>query len=215
MRITMNSSTVWAVVSMGLAVVLVAGCEGGGLGGGDFSGLGYTGFKPQVMCAKGDVTTDQAMELARRVLAKEGFRLKSVDKDQLRIETQPSEQTVRGGEGRLRDTVVKVPNRVRRTATLEFSDRGDELRAFCQVKIERLETGDFRVFAQQRQFNDVPTETPIDREAATTARQNTVWSSAGRDEAMEREILADLHDRVQAVKAQKEAKQAPATEPAK
>jgi len=181
-------------------LTLAAGCSEMGS---DFSGIGYTGFKRQTMCAKSDVTVEQAMDLGRRVLAQQGFRLKSVDKDEMRIETHPFEQTARGGEGRLRDSVVKVPNRVRRTATLEFSTRGDDLQAYCQVKLERLETADHRVFAQQRQFDDAPTQTPIEREGATTARQNTVWSSAGRDEAMEREILADLHERIQALRTAK------------
>jgi hypothetical protein len=165
------------------------------------------------MCPKADVSTDKIMELGQRVLAKQGFRLKSVDRDELRIETHPAEQLARGGEGRIRDTVMKVPNRVRRTASLEFSTRGDDIQAFCQVKMERLDTSDYRVFAQQRESSDAPTQTPIDREGATTPRQNQVWSSAGRDESMEREILADLHDRIQALRPNRESK--PAAEPSK
>jgi hypothetical protein len=177
--------------------------------GSDLGGIGYTGYKHQILCPKAGLTSDEALEIGRRVLAKQGFRLKSLDKDQLRIETQPVEATMRGGEGRIRDSVVKVPNRVRRSATLEFSNRGEDLEAYCQVKMERLDTSDYRVFAQQRQSEDAPVETPIDREGATTARQNQVWSSAGRDESMEREILSEVHDRLVNLKAGKEAKQAP------
>ncbi len=212
-RVLARATSGAALLSLGL---LTVGCSemGGGMGS-DFSGLGSTGMKRQNMCAKNDVTSQEALEIGRRVLAKQGFRLKSVDSDQLRIETQPTEQSVRGGEGRIRDSVVKMPNRVRRTATLEFSTRGEDLQAWCQVKIERLETADFRVFQQQRNSEDAPLQTPIDREAATTAKQNTVWSGAGRDESMEREILADLHDRIQAYKTAKEGKKAATTEPAK
>jgi hypothetical protein len=183
-----------AAASTGLVMVLSAGCDMGERG---FGGIGYTGHKRQIMCPVGEIKPEAAVVLGRRVLASHGFRVKSADVDDMSIETFPSEKTVRGGEGRLRDAVVKLPNRVRRTASLEFSSRGGDLQAWCQVKLERLTTADHRVFDHQRRFDDAPTQTPIEREGATTAQQNTVWSSAGRDETLERQILADLRQRIQ------------------
>jgi hypothetical protein len=199
----------WMSGACALAAVIGAGCESSGLGG-----VGYTGYKRQIMCPVQDVKPANAMELGRRVLAKNGFRIKNVDMDSLTIETYPTEQTVRGQEGRLRDTVVKVPNRVRRTATLEFSTRGGDLQAWCQVKIERLTTADHRVFAQQRQFEDAPTQTPIDREGATTEQQNTVWTSAGRDDSLEQLILSELRDRIQILRKRSLEKEATQPSPA-
>ncbi len=199
---------VW--VATGL-VALAAGCDMGG--GSGFGGIGYTGHKRRIMCPAGDVKVAEAMALGKRVLAKHGFRIKTVDADGLSIETHPSEKIERGQEGRIRDSVVRLPNRVRRTASLEFSTRGDELEAWCQVKKERLTTADHRVFARQRQFDDTPTETPIDGEGATTAKQNTVWTSAGRDAGMESEILSDLRERIQRYRQRKQEQQAEPKKP--
>jgi len=38
-------------------------------------------------------------------------------------------------------------------------------------------------------LSDLPTDTPIDREGATTQEQNTVWRTIGRDKSKERSIL--------------------------
>ncbi len=207
MKATRNLSTTSAVcVSTALGAALAIGCEmeGGGFGG--LGGVGYTGHKRQIMCPSSDIKPADALTIGRRVLASHGFRVKTVDADSMAIETRPSEKTVRGSEGRLRDAVVKMPNRVRRTASLEFTNRSGDLQAWCQVKIERLSTADHRVFAQQRQFDDTPTRTPIDGEGATTAEQNTVWTSAGRDEAMERTILSDIRQRIQTLRKRQGAK---------
>ncbi len=179
------------------AILLLTGCEGGGLGGGFGDGLGDAGYKKQIMCPVQDVKPGEAMGLARRVLVKHGFKLKEADVDRMSILTHPNEKVVRGNEGRLRDAVVKMPNRVRRTAELEFSTRGGDLQAWCKVKIERLSTTDHRVWSSLRQHEDAPTQTPIEREAATTPQQNTVWTSGGRDQSMELQILSDLRQRIQ------------------
>ena len=195
MKVTSDALTRSAVrISAALATLLAAGCDMGSSGVG---GIGYTGHKRQIMCPASDIKDDVAMALGRRVLASHGLRVKSADVDSMIIETFASEKTVRGGEGRLRDSVVKLPNRVRRTASLEFSKRGGDLEAWCQVKLERLTTSDHRVWARQREFDDAPTETPIEREGATTDKQNTVWTSAGRDQNLEHQILSDLRKRIQ------------------
>jgi len=195
MKVTSDALTRSAArISAALAMLLVAGCDMESSG---FGGIGYTGHKRQIMCPATDIKDDVAMALGRRVLASHGFKVKTADVDSMTIETFASEKTVRGGEGRLRDSVVKLPNRVRRTASLEFSKRGGDLQAWCQVKLERQTTADHRVWARQRQFDDAPTETPIEREGATTDSQNTVWSSAGRDQSLEHQILSDLRKRIQ------------------
>ncbi|MBN1344770.1 MAG: hypothetical protein JXQ73_18905 [Phycisphaerae bacterium] len=208
MKGTNDCLATWAVLGCAGIGLIATGCDWGG--GSGFGGAGYTGHKRQIMCPSGDVRPVEAMALGQRVLAKHGFSIKSSDADSLTIETHANEKVVRGGEGRVRDSVVKVPNRVRRTASLEFSSKGENLEAWCQVKMERLTTADYRVFASQRQFEDAPTQTPIEGEGATTAKQNTVWTSAGRDESMEREILADLRQRIQTLRQKKQETPQPA-----
>ncbi len=199
--IASHQRTLWRVLCLVGSLLVAGGCESGV---GNFGGIGYTGYKRQIMCRVDEVKSANAMALAQRVLAKHGFRIKEADVDAMSIETHPTEKTERGTDGRLRSAVVKLPNRVRRTASLEFSRRGDDLQAWCRVKLERLSTADHRVFSQQRQFEDAPTQTPIERDAATTPRQNTVWSSAGRDQAMEQAILSDLRQRIQRLRKFKE-----------
>lgn len=194
-----------ALVSAGVCAALTIGCDMG-TSGSRFGGIGYTGYKRDIMCPLSDVKMAEALALGRRVLANHGFRVKSADVDNYSIETYPNEKTERGNEGRIRDG-LKLPNRVRRTASLEFAKRGSDMEAWCQVKIDRLTTSDHRVWAGQREFDDVPTQTPIDREAATTDKQNTVWTSAGRDESMEREILSDLRNRIQLLRQKRQAQQ--------
>lgn len=195
-----------ACVSAGILAGVMIGCDMGG--GGGLSGIGTTSYKRQIMCPLSDIKTSEAMALGRRVLANHGFRIKTIDVDRMSIETFANEKVVRGGTGRLRESLVKLPNRVRRTASLEFAKRGGDLEAWCQIKMERLSTADHRIWARNREFEDSPTQTPIDGEGATTDKQNTVWTSAGRDEAMERQVMSDVRNRIQLLRKKRQAKQA-------
>jgi hypothetical protein len=103
-----------------------------------------------------------------------------------------AEYDQKGGTGRLRDATLNYRNRLRRRATLWISAAEPGAVAKCQVRTQRLDTADHRVFEQQQQFNDLPNSTPIDREAATTTDQNQAWSEMQRDRQMERELLQVL-----------------------
>jgi len=113
------------------------------------------------------------------------------------ITTYPVEYTERGGTGRFRDaSPLKYPNRMRRKAIVRVSQSGDQASIDCVVITERLDTSDYRVFAMNREFDDVNNQTPIDEDAATSARQNDVWTEVGRDRGMERQILNVARDRL-------------------
>ena len=51
------------------------------------------------------------------------------------------------------------------------------------------------MLAYDRSGSDSPASTPIEREAATTDRQNTVWETIHRDRSSERRILAIIGER--------------------
>ncbi len=112
------------------------------------------------------------------------------------ITTYPVEYTERGGTGRFRDPVLKYPNRMRRKAIVRVNQAGEQASIDCVVITERLDTSDYRVFAQNRQFDDVNNQTPIQGDAATSARQNEVWTEVGRDRGIERQILNVARDRL-------------------
>lgn len=83
---------------------------------------------------------------------------------------------------------------LRRSATLRIRRRGDVTLAEARVDIERREV-DRRTFDQRvSRISDSPGHTPINRDAATTARQNSRWRSVGRDRGLERSLLSELHE---------------------
>lgn len=103
-----------------------------------------------------------------------------------------AEYDQKGGTGRLRDATLNYRNRLRRRATLWIRPTESGAVAKCQVRTQRLDTADHRLFEQQQQFNDLPNSTPIDREAGTTTDQNQAWTEMQRDRQMERELLQVL-----------------------
>jgi hypothetical protein len=60
---------------------------------------------------------------------------------------------------------------------------------YCQVTIQQQTTEAYRMFQQDRELSDAPGQTAIERDAATTTEQNTVWRNVRRDKAAERRIL--------------------------
>ncbi len=105
-----------------------------------------------------------------------------------------TEYTQSGGTERIRD-VIGFPNRMRRRGTLSIQALGDGCRLICRVDRERLDTSDHRIFRQQRSINDLPNQTPIERDAGLTASQEQAWTSLPRDRALEQDILELIRSR--------------------
>ena len=83
--------------------------------------------------------------------------------------------------------------RTRRVAEVQFQDSGDPVRVYCRVLVQELATGAYGLYAQERTTTDSPGEyTPINRDAATTEKQNTVWRTVRRDKTAERAILDQI-----------------------
>ncbi|MCK6456663.1 MAG: hypothetical protein L6Q92_09070 [Phycisphaerae bacterium] len=133
---------------------------------------------------------------AARFAVSQWFRINEARPSEGMITTYPNETEERGGTGRIRDDAIGYRNRIRRLATVRVRKTGAGVATECVVVRERLDTSDMRVFETNRQFNDVPNQTQISGEGATSARQNEVWTEVGRDRALERDILRAIRDRL-------------------
>jgi hypothetical protein len=112
------------------------------------------------------------------------------------IRSATREYDQQGGTGRIRDDTIGYRNRMRRTAMLLISEWGTGCVAKCRVRVQRLDTSDHQVFRRNEQFGDVPSETPIDREAGIRPSQDQVWTDRPRDRDLERQIRELLRSRV-------------------
>ncbi len=138
-----------------------------------------------------DVSEGQALVLAENALRQYGFRIQERDEDMGRLRTYPLESTMAGGTGRIRDA-VKYTNRVRRVAEVYLLPRAQGVRVKCRVMLQRLDTGDYTTFGREHLMSDVPTETPIDQDGGTLARQNEVWTDVRSDRQLQQQILTTL-----------------------
>jgi hypothetical protein len=75
------------------------------------------------------------------------------------------------------------------------AQNGNDVNVYCKVVVQEQTTETHRMFAQDSTLSDVPHDTAIDRDAATTTQQNTVWRTVQRDKAAERRILEAVLER--------------------
>ena len=120
--------------------------------------------------------------------------------------TEPVEYDTSRESGTARD-LYRGRSTMRRTAQFSVAPDGDRTVARLRIDIERQDAG--RAAGAQPAaagYADSSPRTPIERDAATTARQNAVWTFVRRDYQMERQLLDDLQNKF--------ALPLPATEPA-
>ena len=80
----------------------------------------------------------------------------------------------------------------RRVALIRIKKQDGIMRISCRVELQEQITEARRMFGQDYSGLDRPDDTPIDRGAAATREQNTVWRVARRDKRAERRILSTL-----------------------
>ena len=165
-----------------IALAALAGCQG------PISG-GYASVPLP------EVDREEAFEAAAAALRGHGFRIAQADADLWQIQTHPLEATSRGGTDRLHEAAVRLPSRIRRIVTVYIQKSRSGCQAHCRVQLQRLDTTQRHVFARQREFGDVPSETPIDRGEGMTTDQTATWTDLRRDRSMEREILQAIRAR--------------------
>ncbi len=141
--------------------------------------------------------SQEAVHDAGRYALRQWFRIASDGPEQNAIATYPLERDETGMSGRIGGEALGRRSRIRRTATMRFQTRGDQIVAECHVRRERLDTAGVRAMSSHTRFDEAPTRTPIESEAGVTPEQAQVWTDLGRDRAMERRILDVMRARLE------------------
>ncbi|MFH0979972.1 MAG: hypothetical protein V2A79_00350 [Planctomycetota bacterium] len=129
----------------------------------------------------------------------EHFTIRRSDRVAGMLEAVPMEGVGKGSRGRLGD-VVAVPRRERRVAEVRVESEGNLVKVFCKVLVQEYDTQAHQMFNREHALSDLPTDTPADRDAATTTEQNAVWRTQRRDKALEDRILRAVREQVAGAK---------------
>lgn len=144
-----------------------------------------------------DTSVDRAFDEAI-VAMRQYFPNFDASRSDGRIISPMVEYSQRGGTERIRDSAFRPTNRMRRQGTLIVAPSGNGSVALCEIRVQRLDTADQRAFQQHREFDDVPNETPIERDAGVSGSQTESWTDMPRDSKLERDILQIIFNRVKA-----------------
>ncbi|MBI1826983.1 MAG: hypothetical protein HY287_08250 [Planctomycetes bacterium] len=165
------------VLLAGLGVV-VGGCASPGP-----SAIDYT-------VRHGQAENRAAMiDTAEAALARNGYHLESRDNVGGVVkgltDTGPA-----SGDSAQHDVGLSRRNQIRRAAEIKIDQSMGHSDVYCRVMIQEQATSGYRMFGYDHGGSDRPGDTTaIDRDAATTAAQNTVWRPIRRDKTAERELL--------------------------
>lgn len=130
-------------------------------------------------------------DAARGILQREFGRVEA-DRDGQRLQSDPNEFDSARDSGTARD-LVGGSTRMRRQAHCIVGRRSDGALVRIRVDVQRLDSNRRPAGREEGyRVDDSPAYTPIDRDAATTERQNTLWTTVRRDREMERLILDEL-----------------------
>ena len=155
---------------------------------------------------------DQVLLVAADILRREFGRVR-VDRVAGVVESAPVEFNTTRESGTARD-LYRGRSTMRRAACLSVGERGGAVVARLRIDIERQDTA--RALAQPptQRVSDQPAYTPIERDAATTERQNTLWTKVRRDRRLERALLEELCEEFAPPAAEEAAPAQPAENPA-
>jgi hypothetical protein len=138
-----------------------------------------------------DTEADPVLRAAEVILRREFGRLQ-VSAGQRRIVTEPQTYFSNRESGTARD-LYGASTRMRRLATFSVAPRDTGAQVRLRIDIEREDTDRREAFRMEdSRLSDAPSYSPIERDAATSARQNTVWTFVKRDFQLERRLLDEL-----------------------
>jgi hypothetical protein len=182
------------------AFSLLAGCRG------------ELEVEPHQSCVIAAAGADEVLLAGARILQREFGRVR-IDREARRVETEPVEFRTTRESGTARD-LYRGPSTMRKLAHLQVSRRGADAIARLRIDVERQDTARVaNLHLPTGRFGDSPAYTPIERDAATTDRQNTVWTKVRRDLRQERALLDELRESF--ARATVPATQTAATQPAR
>ena len=164
------------------AFLLISGCVSSGLSPLQYGHRRIEGGDRSVVFAA-----------ARDVLIDQGFSLDSADPVTGVIITQPA-AVASGFRGEQRLSLLSGPGftssrRMRRFAEVRLAQSTAGISIYCKVLLQRQATEALRMFQRDSTVSDIPSETAIEREGATTVEQNVFWQTVRRDKTAERRIL--------------------------
>jgi len=171
----------WTTSLMALATVITGACEEPRPTAGSYTPLRQRSVSPATAFA----AAEQALG--------ERFPIETRDPQSGLLTTAAVDSRAAQASRRFGD-VLSTPRRVRKTARVRVEPAGDGVNIWCKVIVEENETGAHALFAQEHSLSDIPSDTPADRDGATTTEQNSVWRYKGRDRRLEREIRRAIQE---------------------
>ncbi len=173
----MNPRSLNLVAAAGIAVTAVCGCASdGGPSALTATVQRFPGAEPAVI-----------LNLAALSMAEQGFEIDRRNSGAEEVVSYPMELSDDSLSTEVGSAMWADDRRCR--ATTQVRRTGDATTAYCRVEIQERATDAGRFHAAEHGITDVPSDTPIDRDGATTREQNTMWRSVGRDKRRERAIL--------------------------
>lgn len=131
-----------------------------------------------------DAERGQTIDRAEAVLKSLGYSIARRDTARGVVVSEPIALEAAG------ERSVRADNAKRKIAEVRFAETADSKSVYCKVIIQEQSYENYRLLAYERGGDDLPGhQTAIDRDAATTAEQNTVWRTIRRDRVAERQIL--------------------------
>jgi len=135
-----------------------------------------------------------ALDAAEASLIDLGYMIERRDLAEGVITTQPVE--AQAGLDSIYSSRLSSQGKTRRIVEVRVQKDDGITKIFCKVIIQEQTTQEHRMFDSDRSGSDSPGDsTAINRDAATTAAQNTVWRTLRRDKTAEREVLAIITER--------------------
>ena len=135
------------------------------------------------------------VQAALAAIEQTGFQIGHHDPESVRLVSHPLFD-VSGDQPAGRTSRISTRARTRRIAELRIDQPGDRLSLYCRVLVQEQTTRAHRMLALDRTGDDSPAATAIDRDAAVTDRQNTVWDTIRRDRLTERRILSLVDEKM-------------------
>lgn len=141
-----------------------------------------------------DASPDAVFNAARVVLHRE-FGALDAQPAHRTIVSQPVNYQTNSASGSARD-LYRGQSAMRQIAHCRVEQRGPAAVLMLRIEIQRQDTERGRVASRdsETRLSDAPSYTPIERDAATTESQNTVWTFVRRDTTLERELLTEVQD---------------------
>ena len=169
------------LVILGVVVLGLTGCG---------AGLETRSFQTRVIPTAGP---DEVFSAAQVLMRREFGHLK-LEENSRRFVTQPVEYQTSSDSGTARD-YYGGRSTMRRIAYFSVSGRDGGSVVRLRIDLERKDTERQEAFQPQvNRVSDTPGHTPIQHDAATTTRQNTVWTFVKRDRRLERSLLFELQE---------------------